>query len=163
MRGKLLILAALTLWISALSTQARAHCQIPCGIYDDETRFTLMLEDVQTIEKAMAQIKEISSSKSPDWNQLVRWVTNKDEHAAKLSEIVSFYFMAQRVKPVAPEDKAGYQKYVTEITLLHRMMVAAMKTKQTVDPAYCKELRDLIEKFRSSYLGAAAEKHGHSG
>jgi nickel superoxide dismutase len=163
MKGKFLVLAALTLWAPAMSTRAWAHCQIPCGIYDDATRFTLMLEDVQTIEKSMAQIKELSEATKPDWNQLVRWVTNKDEHADKLTEIVTSYFMAQRTKPTGPEDKAAYQKYVTEITLLHQMMVTAMKAKQTVDPAHCKTLRDLIEKFRSSYLGPAAQQQGHPG
>ena len=54
-----------------------AHCQIPCGIYDDEARFTLMLEDVTTIEKAMKQITEIGGQDKPNWNQLVRWVGNK--------------------------------------------------------------------------------------
>jgi nickel superoxide dismutase len=163
MKGKFLVLAALILCTPGMTTRAWAHCQIPCGIYDDATRFTLMLEDVQTIEKSIAQINELSAATKPDWNQLVRWVTNKDEHADKLTEIVTFYFMAQRIKPAAPEDKTAYQKYVTEITLLHQMMVTAMKAKQTVDPAHCKTLRDLIEKFRSSYLGPTAQQQGHPG
>ena len=32
-----------------------AHCQIPCGIYGDQTRFTLMHEHVTTTEKSMKQ------------------------------------------------------------------------------------------------------------
>ena len=143
--------------ISSMLTAARGHCQIPCGIYDDPARFTQMLEHVQTIEKSMHEIKHLSEAKTPNWNQLVRWVVNKETHADKLSEIVTFYFLAQRVKPAAPEDKAAYEKYVREVTLLHRMMVAAMKAKQTVDEAHCKTLRTLIAEFRKSYLGREAK------
>jgi nickel superoxide dismutase len=158
MKGKALILAACILSAPALAIQARAHCQIPCGIFDDEARFTLMLEDVQTIEKSMVQIQTLSGAAKPDWNQLVRWVTNKEEHADKLTEIVTFYFMAQRVKPAAPEDKAAYKKYVDELTLLHQVLVTTMKAKQTIDPGLCKTLRDSIETFRQSYLGPANQK-----
>ena len=35
---------------------AGAHCQIPCGIYDDAARITMMEEHVTTIEKSMKQI-----------------------------------------------------------------------------------------------------------
>ena len=39
---------------------AGAHCEVPCGIYDDHARITQMLEDATTIEKAVAQILELS-------------------------------------------------------------------------------------------------------
>jgi nickel superoxide dismutase len=152
-RTVIAVLLSAGIWLAPALTPARGHCQIPCGIYDDPARFTRMLEHVRTIEKSMHEIGHLSESKTPDWNQLVRWVTNKEAHADKLSEIVTFYFMAQRIKPADPGDKAAYAKYVREVTLLHRMMVAAMKAKQTVDPAHCKTLRDLIGRFRKSYLG----------
>lgn len=131
-----------------------AHCQIPCGIYDDAARFTLMLEDVTTIEKSMKQIVEIGGQEKPSWNQLVRWVDNKEHHADKLTETVTFYFMAQRIKPPKDhDDQAAYEKYVKEVTLLHHMVVHAMKAKQTTDLEHVEALRKLIEKFKASYLG----------
>ena len=130
---------------------ALAHCQIPCGIYGDATRFTLMLEHVTTIEKSMKQVDELGKDAAKNGNQLVRWVSNKETHADELTEIVTSYFMAQRVKPVAEDDKAAYAKYVREITLLHRMIVHAMKAKQTTDVTHCAELRELIAAFRKSY------------
>lgn len=135
-----------------------AHCQIPCGIYDDPAQFTLMLQDVKTIEKSMQEIQNLSKAEKPDWNQLVRWVTNKEEHAQKLTDIVTFYFMTQRVKPAAAEDKAAYEKYVKELTLLHQIMVYAMKAKQTIDLENCKKLNELIGEFKASYLGEKAPK-----
>ena len=134
-----------------------AHCQIPCGIYGDETGFTLMLEDVTTIEKSMKQIIEIGGQDKPSWNQLVRWVDNKEDHAGKLTDTVTFYFMAQRIKPAAHGDEAAMKKYLHEITLLHKIVVHAMKAKQTTDLEHVGHLRSLIGKFKESYLG----EHSH--
>lgn len=132
--------------------QIFAHCQIPCGIYDDETQFTLMLEDVTTIEKSMAQITSLSKEQTPNYNQIVRWVDNKETHADKLAESITSYFMTQRIKAVSKENTDAYTKYVREITLLHQMLILTMKTKQTTDLKNCTALRKLIAEFKSSYM-----------
>jgi nickel superoxide dismutase len=137
---------------AAFAPLVRAHCQIPCGIYDDETRFTEMLEHVTTIEKSIGEIVRIGKEAKPDWNQLVRWVENKDHHADELSEVVTYYFMAQRIKPPAADAaEAGQKKYATELALLHRMLIEAMKSKQTTDTAHTDALRKAIGEFRASY------------
>ena len=64
--------------VSLTASKALAHCQIPCGIYDDPARFSLMAEHITTIEKAMKTIIDLSGEKKPNYNQLVRWVQNKD-------------------------------------------------------------------------------------
>ena len=46
-------IAAFVLITGTFVSQALAHCQIPCGVYTDEMRFTMLEEDFQTIEKAM--------------------------------------------------------------------------------------------------------------
>lgn len=43
-----------------LGTQQRpvqSHCQVPCGIYDDSGRIAGMKEDVNTISKAIKQVR----------------------------------------------------------------------------------------------------------
>jgi nickel superoxide dismutase len=86
---------------------------------------------------------------------------NKETHADELTEIVTFYFMAQRVKaPADPSDRAAGAKYVKELRLLHGMVVHAMKAKQTTDLEHCEALRGLIKEFRASYLGKEAHSHG---
>ena len=102
--GRLKMLAGTAL-IAAIGLKVFAHCQIPCGIYDDPARFAQMKEHVTTIEKSMKEISALSGDKKPNWNQITRWVKNKDEHADKLTEIVTYYFMAQVVKQVDPADK----------------------------------------------------------
>ena len=163
-RRALATLTVLTL-IAGTASLAFAHCQIPCGIYNDPVRFALLEEHVTTIEKSMKQIEELSKESRPNWNQIVRWVGNKETHADELTEIVTFYFMAQRVKPADPSDAAAQAKYVKEVTLLHQIVVHAMKAKQTTDLEHCEKLRSLVNAFRASYLGEhaqATQRHEHA-
>jgi len=158
MRNGLRVLVATTA-LTAVTGMAGAHCQIPCGIYDDELRVQLMEEHVTTIEKSMRQIVELGGAETPNPNQLVRWVVNKEQHAQELQDIVTAYFMAQRIK--APDTMEGdaWNEYVTRLTLLHRIQVEAMKAKQTTDLAHVEALRALIAKFRTAYFG---EEGGHA-
>ena len=153
MNGSRLVLIASTLFISLTASNAFAHCQIPCGIYDDEARFALLEEHVTTVEKAMKKIEELSAAQSPNYNQIVRWVGNKEHHADEISEIVTYYFMAQRVKPAEKKSEEAYAKYVGELTSLHQMVVYSMKAKQTTDLKNVDRLRALIGRFKASYLG----------
>jgi nickel superoxide dismutase len=145
-------LAALVLALAALwAGPALAHCEIPCGIYGDETRFTIMREHIATIEKSMRSIQKLGEARDKDWNQLVRWVDNKELHAAKLQEVVWQYFLTQRVK--LPEDQAGRQAYLRQLELLHRLSVYAMKCKQTVDLKWVEKLGAAVDEFEKAYLG----------
>lgn len=128
-----------------------AHCEIPCGIYDDEARLNLMAEHITTIEKSMNQIVELSAAGDKNYNQLVRWVNNKEAHADKYMEIVTQYFMTQRVKPAEQADSAQYTAYTKKVTLLHQMLVSAMKCKQTTDTAHTERLRQLLAQFHNLY------------
>ncbi len=154
------ILLALILFNLISVTTARAHCEIPCGIYGDKARFEMLREHIQTIEKSMQEITRLSNEDHEDYNQIVRWVNNKDDHANQLMHIVTQYFMTQRIKPVEDENSAEYKQYINKITLLHKMLISAMKSKQTTDLKYIKELRDLVDEFEKAYSGEIKE-HKH--
>ena len=139
-------MTALVLFAVTTAVTAQAHCQIPCGIYNDEARFVLLKEHVATIEKSMTQIEAAANQ-----NQTVRWVMNKEKHADELTQIVTYYFMAQRIKP-------GCEDYALKISKLHELIVYAMKAKQTTDKAHVEKLKILIHDFEHSYMG---EKHKH--
>ena len=100
---------ALALVLGAISSLS-AHCEIPCGIYEDSTRFYLISEDIATIEKSMDQIVTLSAAGDKNYNQIVRWVVNKEEHADKLMEIVTQYFMTQRIAPAATPAPASTRR-----------------------------------------------------
>jgi nickel superoxide dismutase len=130
-----------------------AHCQIPCGIYNDGARFVMLEEHVTTIEKSMRQIAELSySSPETNTNQIVRWVANKEHHADELADIVVKYFLQQRVKPVNERSGAKRDKYVKHLTLCHGLLVTSMKAKQTTDLAHVEQLKKMISEFKESYL-----------
>lgn len=139
-----LILFGFTFFIIFNSTAA-AHCEIPCGIYDDEARVAMLLEHTTTIEKSMREIKALENADPGNANQLIRWVMNKEHHANELQKIVTQYFMTQRIKTDA-------EKYEKKITVLHRMLIFSMRAKQTTDEANVAELRGLIDEFHKLYF-----------
>lgn len=153
MRKALIILIAIAFAAGLVVQSVMAHCQIPCGIYGDDTRFKQLNEHITTIEKSMKLIADLSDDKQPNHNQLARWVMNKEKHADEFTEIVTYYFMAQRVKPAPEGDKKAEAKYVKQVTLLHHMIVHAMKAKQTTDLAHVATLRGLVKKFETAYHG----------
>ncbi len=138
---------------------AAAHCEVPCGIYNDKARIVALLEDITTVEKAMVEIEKISAAEKPNWNQLVRWVTNKEKHAERIQETVMQYFLVQRIKVPAEGDEAAKAKYLRQLSLLHQILVKAMKMKQTTDLAHTKDARKLIDDFAATYFSAEDLKH----
>lgn len=152
-----LFTALLTGFFASATFQAKAHCEIPCGIFGDSLRVALLYEHIQTIEKSMKMINELSEKEKPDYNQLVRWVTNKEEHALKIQEIVSQYFLHQRVKPVSADDEAAYRKYIKQLESLHHILVFAMKSKQSTDLTLIDTLREKVHVFEHAYF----DNHTH--
>jgi nickel superoxide dismutase len=135
---------------------AFAHCEIPCGIYGDSLRFAMIREHVETIEKSMREIKSIGGERKPDYHQLVRWINNKEYHAELLQDIISQYFLHQRIHPVT-EGEPGRENYLIKIELMHRILVSAMKCKQGTDPADARRILDHLDLFEKMYW----EEHGH--
>jgi len=134
----------------AVSQQASAHCQIPCGIYDDHARVQAMLEDVATVAKATKLINELAGkTDAQSQNQIVRWVMNKEKHAQSVISTISDYFLTQRVKP-AQDD------YSDRLVKHHAVIVAAMKAKQHADAQYADDLKASIEALNGYY-----PKHEH--
>lgn len=157
MKMTLFFSVAVTLVLGA-SQAVFGHCEVPCGIYGDAMRFEMINEHITTVEKSMRQIVDLSRS-GDNYNQLVRWINNKDEHAEKIQWIVQQYFLTQRVQPVERSQGEEYLKYQREVELLHRMLVAAMKAKQTTDLGFVDQLRHLAGDFRESYMGPGDSHH----
>jgi len=154
---RLMILGLFLLVASLATPPARAHCQIPCGIYGDARQFEILEEHAATIEKSMIEIVALSAASPPDYHMIARWTANKEEHAAKIQEIVSSYFLTQRVTSADPADEPAFADYVRHTTLLHQMLVAAMKAKQTTDIAHVATLRALAAAYQDHYF----KPHGH--
>jgi nickel superoxide dismutase len=130
-----------------------SHCQVPCGIYDDQMRIKMIAEHITTMEKAMNQVIALSKESAPNYNQIVRWVVNKEKHAEELSDIVTYYFMTQRLKPVPKTDTKHYANYREKLELLHHLLFYTMKAKQSTEMKTIEKLRELLKKFEEAYFG----------
>ena len=137
----------------AFSKSMLAHCEVPCGIYNDELRVELINEHIQTIEKAMNQITELQGAETINYNQLVRWINTKEHHAKLTQEIAEQYFLTQRVKFADPADEDNYEKYVTQLATLHQLIVYAMKAKQTTDRENVEKMKKALTAFEDAYFG----------
>lgn len=149
---KMLKICTLAIVFSFISlTSAYSHCQIPCGIYDDNARVMAMLEDVTTIEKSMKMMAELAGKTDvQSQNQMVRWVMNKEEHSQKIISSISDYFLTQRVK-------ASQEDYTARLIKHHSVIVAAMTTKQQSDLKYAALLKDAVQALLPYY----PEHHEH--
>ena len=128
-----------------------AHCQVPCGIYDDAARVHAMLEDTKTIAKATKLINELAGKKdAQSQNQIARWVINKEKHAQKIISTISDYFLTQRVK-------TDQKDYTDRLIKHHTVIVAAMKAKQHAEHSYVEALHKSIDALAPYYLKDKAD------
>ncbi|MCF8302169.1 MAG: superoxide dismutase, Ni [Bacteroidales bacterium] len=149
--------------IMGFQPKADAHCEIPCGIYGDEMRIDMLYEHIKTMEKSMNQITELSAEGDKNYNQLVRWVMNKEDHAKKFQDIVTQYFQHQRIKIKEPSNEEEYNRYLKQLEYSHKLLVYAMKAKQTTDLKYIEKLRETLGKFEKAYFGPDAHRHDEEG
>jgi nickel superoxide dismutase len=152
---RIVIITTITLLLgiaAVLATgTAGAHCQVPCGIYDDAGRIATMREDAETIRKATIELVRLNDFKSADsFNQATRWVAEKDRSASQIQDLVASYFLSQRVQ-ASPVDSPEHAHYIDQLQAFHAVMVAAMKCKQAVDPARIDALDAAITRVATWY------------
>lgn len=144
----------ITLKIIAIATiiniKLLAHCQIPCGIYSDAAQIIQIKEDLQTIEKSILMITKLSGKyDSQSVNQLNRWIATKEEHAQNIQDVISQYFLTQRIKQ-------NSKNYENELITLHQLLISVMKCKQSVEKENVRNSINLIDNFSELYF----DKHG---
>ena len=137
----------------SLTNFLSAHCQIPCGIYDDALRIVQIKENFRTIEKAMNKIILLSAENTPKSSQqLIRWVNTKEEHATKTQIILSEYFLTQRISEKDDE-------YFKQLASIHKLIVNSLKCKQEVNLGFIKNGLVLLDNFNSLYFDTHGLEH----
>ncbi len=150
---KMANLMILVFLLALIHPMVFSHCEIPCGIYNDEMRIQMISEHITTIEKAMKQVQELSKEDPKNFNQIVRWIVNKEKHAEEIQHVVSQYFLTQRIKVPDENDAEAMARYQKQLSLCHSLLVYAMKTKQTTDLTNVEKLKSLLHEFEHAYLG----------
>ncbi|MFZ4099909.1 MAG: superoxide dismutase [Ni] [Chlamydiia bacterium] len=127
------------------SSLAWSHCQIPCGIYHDDLVLAQMGEQWQTMAKAIDQIIVLEKvcHNPQTFSQTTRWIINRDMQADHFAELVSTYFLQQRIPP-GPDQAAI-------VATAHRLLVLAMQVKQQVNPQVAEDLHEALHQFESQY------------
>lgn len=104
-----------------------------------------------TIRKAIMQCKDLHATAGGDllaMNQMVRWINTKEDHCAKIITTIAEYCLCQRVKKDVFKSDSDY---TDALKAHHAVMQAAMKAKQSMDPAACDALDHAIGDFAKMY------------
>ncbi len=105
-----------------------AHCQVPCGIFDDYLKLQSLIQDADTVIKAANEMQKLAGkSDAQSMQQFIRWTNNKESHAEHVIHSISDYYLAQRVK-------TNMEDYNERLLKHHAVMIAAMKAKQSANP-----------------------------
>ena len=129
------------------------HCQIPCGIYSDAIQILQIKEDLQTIEKSIKNIKELSGKYDPQsQNQLNRWIIAKENHAQNTQDIISQYFLTQRIRQ-------NSKNYENALITLHQLLISVMKCKQGINKENVEKSLKLLENFSNYYFDEHELEH----
>jgi nickel superoxide dismutase len=120
--------------------RAKAHCDIPCGIYDPHA----MEIGALTVIRMIDLMNEASQSGQKDsleyQNSMARYIAVKEEHAELVKRevrvIFGDYFKKNHVEqfPELPE-------------LTHKILQAASKGRQTVSRESAMELLSMVNRF----------------
>ncbi|MEM6458642.1 MAG: superoxide dismutase [Ni] [Planctomycetota bacterium] len=156
------LLPALALVVWLTPQPAAAHCQVPCGIFGDAMKFQEFAQHIDTIEKAMREVRGLEGESGAEAQQkMVRWIVTKEDHAEKIMDDVQAYFLAQRIK--LPSDESQHEAYLAKLAALHAVTIHAMKCKQTLEQANVDALRASLAEFRGLYFDEHDEAHiaGH--
>ena len=129
------------------------HCQVPCGIFDDPIMVAELKQAAATIRKAIVSMNELHSTATTTdllaMNQMIRWITVKEEHASKIITTVAEYCLCQRVKK---EIFAEPKDYTDALLAHHAVMQCAMKCKQNVTTESSDALDHALSDMAKMYL-----------
>ncbi len=127
--------------------QAKAHCDIPCGIYDPITAQIAAMTVVRMID-LMTDLENKGGERNMAYvNTMARYVAVKEEHAEKakadIRVIWGDFLKAQHL-----------EKYPEVHALVHQIMQLGSKCRQTVDREVALQLVEAINKFAQIFWEA---------
>jgi nickel superoxide dismutase len=123
------------------SLDIEAHCQMPCGIYHDDLVFDQIDQYVETIYKGISVLTQLKSDTIAEQNELVRWVMTKDRMSDETANILTEYFLQQKIKPDETDT-------VKRLVSAHRLLFLLVRIKQTVDIKMIQQFEKEWESFK---------------
>ena len=118
--------------------EARAHCDIPCAVYDPAEAQYSALSVLRFLDLIGEMPDNIQSKK--DLAHLSRLVQQKEEHAAEVKDAVRTIWGDYFKEP-------HMEKYPEIHDLAHSIMMTASKCKQDIDRQNGVDLVDKVNRF----------------
>ena len=119
---------------------AKAHCDVPCGIYDPINAQIDALTVVRMMD-LMASLADGEEKTRPDFhNSMARYISVKENHAEKVKHEVRIIW-GDFIKD------AHVEKYPELPGLVHSIMQFGSKCRQTADRTQGLALVDEVNKF----------------
>jgi nickel superoxide dismutase len=120
--------------------QAKAHCDVPCGIYDPITAQIDALTVVRMMDLMSALAEGDEKARADFHNSMARYVAVKESHAEKAKHEIRVIW-GDFIKDVHVE------KYPELPGLVHKIMQLGSKCRQTADRDQGLALVDAINQF----------------
>ena len=121
--------------------EAKAHCDVPCGIYDPAPAIISALTVIRMVDLINElQNKKENVSAAEYENSMARYIAEKETHAIRAKEEIRIIW-GDYIK--APQ----VDKYPKVHDLAHRVMMAGSKAKQTTSRENALEFLACINEF----------------
>jgi nickel superoxide dismutase len=120
--------------------EAKAHCDIPCGIYDPIVAQISALTVVRMLDLMAAKEAEGGEKNAAFYNSMSRYVVVKEEHAEKVKSEIRVIW-GDFIK--APQ----LEQFPELHGLVHKIMMLGSKARQTTDRASAVELVESVNQF----------------
>ena len=117
----------------------KAHCDIPCKIYDPMIAQIATLTMIRTVD-LLDDLAKKSELTTNDKAQFSRLVSQKEEHGIKVKDEVRVIWGDYFKEP-------QFSKYPEIHDLTHTIMLTASKAKQNVDREVSIDLLNHVNKF----------------
>ncbi|HNX25031.1 MAG TPA: superoxide dismutase, Ni [Spirochaetota bacterium] len=121
-------------------TAAKAHCDIPCGIYDPITAQIAALTVVRMVDLIDEHHSHSTIQDKEFYNRLVRLITVKEEHSEKVKHEIRIIF-GDFIK------SEHFEKYPELPLLFHKIMQLGSADKQKSEKSTAVELLDRVNRF----------------
>lgn len=124
-----------------LHQDVSSHCQMPCGIYHDDMVYDQIDQYVETMFKGISVLNENKFDTVKAKNEFVRWVMLKEDASEEVANILTTFFLQQKIKPGEPDTDARLRS-------AHKLLFLTVQIKQNSDTQFVNEFTDEWDRFK---------------
>jgi len=121
-------------------TRAKAHCDVPCGIYDPSAALIDALTVVRMVDLIKEHLEKSAVQDAEFYNRLTRLITAKEDHAEKVKHEIRVIW-GDFIK------HEHVEKFPEIHPLVHEIMQLGSKDKQGVDRENAVKLVERVNRF----------------